>query len=765
MCCGLNLILFASMKNNFEFHDESMHLEDPENAKAPKQSFEINFEGEFKKVKMAGEPSVIKKVCSKLLNKDTIALACFLILIALYCVLYIITINFNKCQQSFYLDCRIIYKVRDFLDKVYLTSGCGLILSMILAVLYFWRSKSAVILLVIVNVILFCIDRGYTLTNHGGYIRNGVLITSCFFFIVQVILIQTIRFILKYQFKAFLLVISVVLCILYLSFYYIFTYSCRDFKKGFKGIEYSNADPQCMYPVPPYCSFVIFDGILDLPRWFNQQCRDEPGNLTLLLRENDNLKAFANLPNLDMNDIANINRKLGTAINGIAFPRTEKVDRKTEAFYGSSQSYILNRLINLNEIEDEKSSIYEYFIKYNNKTNQYEPILDLKYNETLAAERKKTFDEVYKRNAEEVHYKSKTQQTQTDENGINKDETMLSPLTKNVLVFFSDATSRRHFFRKYEKLTGFLERNYKNETSKLSSYQFMKHHTIYPGTLANIGAAYFGTFNRNNGYSYIKKFKDFGFITGSTHNICTPEVIDIKSDEVPNYDFTEVDHDLWAPFCDPNQLSLKGPYVDFKGPYSILKRCMWGKNSFEYSIEYARQFFSKYKDSNKFFRIGTSDSHETSAEMIKYNDEYITNLLEELEADGTLEDTTVLIFSDHGTYSWGWVHRSFETADYEYEMNLPGLFMLMPKRINNFEKIDSNMHSRNSTLTTAFDIYKTLISVLDGKEDKQSFTNYGEGLFYNSREMVKRNDRNKCKDLGIRDEHCMCKDAATVINP
>eukprot|EP00340_Litonotus_pictus_P008251 CAMPEP_0170515948 /NCGR_PEP_ID=MMETSP0209-20121228/2317_1 /TAXON_ID=665100 ORGANISM="Litonotus pictus, Strain P1" /NCGR_SAMPLE_ID=MMETSP0209 /ASSEMBLY_ACC=CAM_ASM_000301 /LENGTH=310 /DNA_ID=CAMNT_0010800665 /DNA_START=1532 /DNA_END=2464 /DNA_ORIENTATION=+ len=308
---------------------------------------------------------------------------------------------------------------------------------------------------------------------------------------------------------------------------------------------------------------------------------------------------------------------------------------------------------------------------------------------------------------------------------------------------------------------GFLEKYYNKTDTKFSSYQYLKHQTIYPGTLANIGAAYWGTFNKNNGVSVLKKFRDSGYIMGSTQNLCLAEMIDIKTKDPTKYEFVPDDHDFWTPFCDPNQENPKSKYTDFKGPYSILKKCMWEKQSVEHSLEYARQFFRKYKDNNKVFRFGTADSHETSAEVIKYHDEPVTSFLEELEADGTLEDTTVLIFSDHGTYSHGWLFRYLETDDWVKEEKLPGMFALIPKKVKYFDLIDRNMRSKENTMTTAFDIYKTLISTIDGKEEKESFKKYGNSLFYSHKNETESFD---CKFYGTRDYVCMCRPLHNVTN-
>ena len=60
---------------------------------------------------------------------------------------------------------------------------------------------------------------------------------------------------------------------------------------------------------------------------------------------------------------------------------------------------------------------------------------------------------------------------------------------------------------------------------------------------------------------------------------------------------------------------------------SNLRRCLYGKDAYEYSLEYAEQFWEQYADKPKFFRLGFIDGHEGSLEVIKYLDEPLLNMI------------------------------------------------------------------------------------------------------------------------------------------
>ena len=68
------------------------------------------------------------------------------------------------------------------------------------------------------------------------------------------------------------------------------------------------------------------------------------------------------------------------------------------------------------------------------------------------------------------------------------------------------------------------------------------------------------------------------------------EQIDNKHGE-DNFTFVDFDHENLAMFCDPNYYtSLNSHGLLFNGPYSLIRRCLYGKDIFEYELEYAKQF-------------------------------------------------------------------------------------------------------------------------------------------------------------------------------
>ena len=139
---------------------------------------------------------------------------------------------------------------------------------------------------------------------------------------------------------------------------------------------------------------------------------------------------------------------------------------------------------------------------------------------------------------------------------------------------------------------------------------------------------------------------------------------------------------------------------------------MYGKDSGEFQIDYAQQFFETYKDQNKFYRMMFSDAHEGSMEVVKYLDDPIVGFLEFLENNGHLENSILMIMSDHGTSMPGPAFVS-HSADWFREVFLGALFYVIPKNHRSYEHFNHNLKSNENTLVTSFDIHATFINFSD----------------------------------------------------
>lgn len=177
-------------------------------------------------------------------------------------------------------------------------------------------------------------------------------------------------------------------------------------------------------------------------------------------------------------------------------------------------------------------------------------------------------------------------------------------------------------------------------------------------------------------------------------------------------------------WCDPNYYDINNPYPLNKGEFSVLRRCLYGKEAYEYVFEYTKQFWKKYKNSKKFARVSFIEGHEITGEVIKYLDQPTNKFLEDFMKTEYLKNTAIIIASDHGLHYGLYFNSRREDALIEHY--LPLLIFLLPK--NN--KIDNKeLLTNQDKFITSYDIYNSLIYIIKGTANYNSYSKNGKTLF------------------------------------
>ena len=180
---------------------------------------------------------------------------------------------------------------------------------------------------------------------------------------------------------------------------------------------------------------------------------------------------------------------------------------------------------------------------------------------------------------------------------------------KNIIVMFFDTISRVHFFRKFPKTSSFLNKfsRYEPDSSKkkLSIFQFFKYNSIKGFTGQNLRSAYFGECIDSDGAFFANYFRDQGYILGKVSTYCekTSIIFSHKNRELDNIKW---DHEGTALSC------IRGTYRGLFHTFifSLIKKCMFGKQIFEYALEYLEIFMTTYFDYNKMFLFESGEGHE-----------------------------------------------------------------------------------------------------------------------------------------------------------
>lgn len=554
-------------------------------------------------------------------------------------------------------------------------------------------------------------DTGNSFKSHGAYNRLfiyiGVPVVYGGFYLTLVLY----RCYCKYGKAIPLATLSVVLIfIFYMRSKY--NSSCDYWDKGFKDSVIDNS-VSCKLEKPKICNEIIFDSVFDTVFYLNDDCKK---------RRNDDpeiLKEYTKLEKLTK----------------VAYPRVEKWDLTNVCNYYYFRDNVLKEVFNLDDpdIPQSKKKSNEVYVDFTlGATPQVK--IELKKNEALVKKREKTFKENVKKN---------------------------KVMFKNILFFFVDSMSRNHFKRKLPKVYEWIEKffipnseknnNNKNQNNYThESFQFLKYHGVGTWTNINLQPFFFGVpYDASEGIYALNYFKNRGYITGSTENTCSREFVGLYSGEMSWLVWDSYDHDFTSFFCDPNFYSKEKVYSMTDGPYCYRRKCLYGRQTYEYSVEYANQFFNAYKDQGKMFRLGNIDAHEGTGESVKYVEDDMMKFLNDFEKNGHLNDTMIIFFSDHG-YTMPGIHQILQSEDHVKELLLPYVYFLIPKNTKNFEKIRENLKHNENMFMTPYDMHNTLLGMLD--VDKKYLNHLGTDVIKNK---LKGNEG--CKKFKIKDEWCKCR--------
>ena len=302
----------------------------------------------------------------------------------------------------------------------------------------------------------------------------------------------------------------------------------------------------------------------------------------------------------------------------------------------------------------------------------------------------------------------------------------------NILFIFIDSLSREHFKRKLKKTTRFIEQFMKKENeNNYKSYQFMKYTAFDAFTQMSAQPMFYGEKmdpKTSNGTFIVKYMKERGYVTGQSINLCSRELFVTMNNCLNKVEFSDFDHENVAMFCDANYYNRDYPYPLLQGGFSAIRRCLYGRDTFEYVLEYGQKFWETYKDNKKFLRLGFIDAHERTEEVIKYMDEPLYLFLNNLFKKSLLEKTAIFFVSDHGNGMYGY-YREIQADDFLFERTLAFWFIIL----HDFNKKDEikNLEENQQTLLTPYDIFDTLSDIIFDEENMNVHTrlDLGKSVF------------------------------------
>lgn len=261
----------------------------------------------------------------------------------------------------------------------------------------------------------------------------------------------------------------------------------------------------------------------------------------------------------------------------------------------------------------------------------------------------------------------------------------------------------------------------------MTIFQYFKFNSIDSYTAPNLIASYYGSKLDGNGTHFGNYFKNNGFIIGRVNSFCGKEVV-INKGNKKLFNHCRWDHEGLTIGCIKS--FYNGRFVDKLN--SLVKRCLFGKDLVDYSLEYLELFWYSYIKQNKMFLYQGIEGHEPTGELIGHYDEIYFKFLNKFYKKGLFKDTVIIIFSDHGEHLTGPLYL-FNSEDFFFEKTLATLFLIIPN--NEFlykNNLYETMKYNQQIFTTPFDIYNTLIYLSNGKikeMNNQNNFSYGNSLF------------------------------------
>ena len=562
----------------------------------------------------------------------------------------------------------------------------------IIFILTFWKliPISNYIIITSIYFAFYTYNKGDNFEHHGYYNFYGFILFNVIIIPILLYLTYIIKLIVIKSYKKLLnILIPALIIFLILFIKILLLLKCKGYHIGLNGMKIDDDKNKysCFYDYPKNCYIDILSPFMDYSS-FAGNCKT--------IRSLKNQKKYFTYFLIDEKDYENTTR--------FGFPITTNDDYslKTQNNIKHFNERVSRNIIDMDKFDKMKKNKKrpEIILDFSKDKNG-EIKIEINKDEKLAKERKKLGEK-------------------------NKSK------FDNILFIFIDSLSREHFKRKLKKTKRFIEQFMKKENNmKYKSYQFMKYTTFDAFTQMSAQPMFYGEKmdpQTSNGTFILKYMKLRGFITGQSINLCSRELFVTMNNCLNKVEFSDFDHENVAMFCDANYYNRENPYPLLQGGFSVLRRCLYGRDSFEYVLEYGQKFWETYKDNKKFLRLGFIDAHERTQEVIKYLDEPLYLFLNNLLNKKLLEKTAIFFVSDHGNGMYGF-YRDIQADDFLFERTLAFWFIILHD-FNNNEQID-NLEENQQTFLTPYDIFDTLSDIIFDEENMKVHTreDLGKSIF------------------------------------
>jgi hypothetical protein len=185
------------------------------------------------------------------------------------------------------------------------------------------------------------------------------------------------------------------------------------------------------------------------------------------------------------------------------------------------------------------------------------------------------------------------------------------------------------------------------------------------------------------------------------------------------------------------------------------QNCVTDRLETDIMLDYLHQFSSVFQTSPHFAFVFLTGLTHDSLESAGAADSPYLNFFRRMKADGNLNNSVVVFFSDHGM-RFGDIRQTYMG---KLEERLPFMFLVFPEWFKvKYPNIATNLRTNAHRLTTPFDIYETVKSILyfDGFAELGNVENRGISLF---NEIP---TGRTCSDASLMPHWCTCLQHASL---
>lgn len=280
----------------------------------------------------------------------------------------------------------------------------------------------------------------------------------------------------------------------------------------------------------------------------------------------------------------------------------------------------------------------------------------------------------------------------------------------NVIILGLDAVSRHNFVRQLPKTRKFLLKN-------LSAIEMMGYNKVADNTFVNLVPMLSG-----------KYLGDLPWTSAMKNDPFDKQPLIWKNFTERGYwTFYAEDNPSISTFNYLKRGFSKQPTDHYYRTMALALRhskwentdsnCYGTKHEDEWVYEWFLNGLDAHKKDPKFALVWTNQWTHNYLNSAGYADGPTLKLLQAMQTGGHLDDTVLLFLSDHGQ-RWGAIRQTFIGR---FEERMPFFYLVLPRHWRQkYPEIVKNVEQNAKRLTTTFDVYETLLELLDFRMYKKA---------------------------------------------